>query len=303
MSPRRGVIAAAAVFGAAAATIAVVGTGLGWWTGTSPGSAPARPLAVRTSLAPSPAFFGDATVAEIAVDLDTSLVAAGSVRVETDFAPYLQTGKPQVRRSRGGREETVTYRYTLQCVTNACLPPVGGAWPVQLAPVVVTATSGSRRLAITASWPLTSVSSRLRRADVSSVTPRFRHPAELSPADFGVSPTVLADLLTAAAGLLAAAAFLILALELAALARRRRGHTTLWPTPLARALALTRQAARSPDAAHRREALGLLAETLASEGVQPLADVTGRVAWSHEPPSPVRALELAEQAETAGTET
>jgi len=87
------------------------------------------------------------------------------------------------------------------------------------------------------------------------------------------------------------------------LTTRRRGRTTSWPTPLARALALTRQAARSPDAADRREALGLLAETLASEGALPLADVTGSVAWSQEPPSSARALELAEQAETAGTET
>ncbi len=93
----------------------------------------------------------------------------------------------------------MTYRYTLQCVTDACLPPVGGARPVQLAPVVVRATSGGGRLALTGSWPLVaSVSSRLQRADVSSVTPRFRHPAKLSPADFGVSPTVLAGLLTAA---------------------------------------------------------------------------------------------------------
>lgn len=303
MRTRLRITVAAATLGAAAATIAVIGTGLGWWSGASPGGAPARPLAVRTSLAPSPAFFGDATVAEIAVDLDTSIVATGSLRVEANFSPYLQAARPLVRRSRSGRAETVTYRYTLQCVTDACLPPVDGARRIQLAPVVVSATSDNRRIAITRSWPITSVSSRLHPADVSSVTPRFRRPAELSPADFGVSPTLLANLLTAVAGLLTAAAFMIVAPELVALAARRHGHRTSWPTPLARALALTRRAARSPDAADRREALGLLAETLAAEGMQPLADVTGKVAWSEELPTALRTLELAEAAEKAGTET
>jgi len=302
MSARLGVTVAAATLGVVAATIAIVGTGLGWWNGTAHTGEPAHPLAIRTSLAPSPAFFGDPVVAEVAVDVDTNAIAMSSVRVDTDFAPYLEAEQPLVRRHGSGRAETVTYRYTLQCVTDACLPPVGGAHSVQFPPVVVTATSGSRRLTVTKSWPATSVSSRLQHSDLSSVTPRFRHPAELPPTDFGVSPTVLADLLTAAAALLAAAAFLIAALELAALAAHRRGRTTTWPTPLARALALTRQAARSPDASDRRKALGLLAETLRSEGALPLADTTGSVAWSQEPPSPARALELADQAERTGAE-
>ena len=120
----------------------------------------------------------------------------------------------------------------------------------------------------------------------------------MPPPSYSVSPGTLAEALTVAAGLLALGALALLGFELVRLVERRRRRALVVLTPLEAALAYTREAARRPDAADRRKALALLAETLDSEGAPTLADTAGDVAWSEDPPSPDRALELADEVET-----
>jgi hypothetical protein len=275
---------------------ALVATGLGSWNAERPQDALAHPLAVRTRLVPSAAFFGDPLVAQVAVDLDSRVVAPGSVRVEPSFAPYVQSAPAAVDRTTVGRQETIVYSYTIQCVSDGCLP-VGARRIVRLPAVVVTARAGGRQLTVTAAMPAASVASRLGTSDFRSATPQFLHSSLLPPPSYGASPTALALALTVVAGLLGAGAAVLLGVELAVLARRRSASLEE-PAPLRSALAFVRDAARRPDAADRRKALELLAETLAGQGNPTLADTAERVAWAEPPPSAERALELADQVET-----
>lgn len=295
MSARR--IAAGAVVGVALLTVLIVGTGLGWWNAQSSGGAPPPDrLAVNTSLEPRPAFFGDVLTAEIDVDVNPLAVSAQSVRLSPSFDPYVQTEPPSVTRAGVGKHETLRYRYTIQCVSDACLP-VDKPFALQLPPVVVSATAGSEPLKVTATWPKTFVASRLQASDVSST--HFRRSKAMPAPSYAVSPGGLANALTAAAGLLAAAALALIGFELVRLVQRRRQRALVVLTPLEAALAYTRDAAGRPDPADRRKALGLLARTLDSEGVPTLANAAEDVAWSEEPPSPDRAIELADEVEGA----
>jgi hypothetical protein len=286
---------AAAGAGAVLVTVLVVGTGLGWWNGVPSGQPPTQPLAVHTSLEPRPAFFGDALAAEVDVDLDPAIVSTKSVRVVPGFDPYVPTGPPTVTRSRVGRHETMRYLYSIQCVSDTCVP-LGKSLAVQFPRVLVTATAGRQALRLTAKWAATSISSRLLKGDTSA-TPHFRRPKAMPAPSYAVSPGTVADALTAAAGLLAAAALALLGLELRRLLERRRRHGLVQLTPLEAALAYTRDAAHRADPADRRKALGLLAKILGGEGVPALAYRAGDVAWSEDPPSPDRAIELAEEVE------
>jgi hypothetical protein len=278
---------------AVAIVVLLVATGLGWFSGGSSVSGVTKPLAVRTSLTPSATLFGDPVVADVAVDIDPSEVSPSSVRVVPSFSPYVQGEAPAVVRSRAGGEETIHYRYALQCVTNGCLP-VTKPRLVQFPPVIVTATENGKAVKTTGIWQPLSVSSRLTPADIASGGLHFRSPVAPPPASFGVSP-VVADLLTAAGGLLGVAALALLGLELAALVARRRRLARARLSPLEVALTFVRQAARRPDPADRRKALGLLSDVLAVEGDPALAGSAGDAAWSEQPPSADRTLELADE--------
>ena len=281
---------------AVAVVAALVATGLGAWNPGGHSQAPARPLVVRTRLLPSAAFFGDQVVAQVVVDLDARVVEPGSVRVEPSFAPYVESASPVVDDSRAGARETIVYSYTLQCVSDGCLP-TGARRTIRLPAAVVTARDGGRKLSVTAAMPAASVASRLSTASLQSATPQFLHSSPLPPPRYGASPRGLALALTVVAGLLGLGAVALLGIELARLARRRR-EALERPTPLGSALAFVRDAARRPDAADRRKALELLAETLAGEGSPSLAETAERVAWAEPPPSAERTLELADQVET-----
>jgi hypothetical protein len=293
--------------GAAAAVVAVValvavvvcvllvGTGLGWWSGAPSSGATGERLAVRTSLDPNPSFFGDELAAEVAVDLDTRTVDPKSVQVDPGFVPFSETVAPVVSRSRAGHEETIVYRYTIQCVSDGCLP---GAKPrqIQLPPVVVTAAGGARKARALGRWQPVTVVSRLTPADVSASGNRFRRPGVMPRPVFAVSPRPLATALTVLAALLALGALVLLGFEAARLLERRRARTRREPTPLELALTYVREAA-TRDERDRRRAAGLLAETLAAEGEPSLAASAGDLAWSEATPSPARALALADEVE------
>jgi hypothetical protein len=293
MSDRR-VLAGAAAAGLLVLVL-VVGTGLGWWNRGTTEPPPAQLLSARTSLTPQPAFFGDPVTAEVDVTADAGSVAAKSIRVEPTFDPFVETGPPSVSTSRAGRLLRVRYRYTIQCSTDSCIP-VGKPLAVKLPPALVTAIAGTRTLRVSAPWAETSVLSRLGKSDLAG-RPHFRTPRTLPPATYAVSPSGVADGLAAGAGLLALAGLALLGYELVGLLERRRLRRAVRLTPLEAALAYTRDAARRPNPADRRKALGELARVLEQEGDEPLAETAGDVAWSEDPPTADRALELADEVE------
>ena len=291
----RQVIASAAA-GAALIAVLIVGTGLGWLNAKpSSGTPPAQRLAVKTSLEPHPAFYGDVLTAEIDVVIDPAAVSAKSVHVVPSFSPYVQTGPPAVSDTTVGKQETLHYRYSIQCVSDACLP-VNKPLAVKLPAITVTAKAGTEQLSATAAWPTTFIASRLQAKDVA--TTHFRWAKTVPPPTYAVSPGTLADGLTAAAGLLAVGALALIGFELVRLVERRRRTPSSSSHRSRAALAYTRDAARRPDPADRRKALGLLAKTLDGEGVAALAGTAGDIAWSEEPPTPDRAIELADEVES-----
>ena len=107
---------------------ALVATGLGAWNLERPQHALAHPLAVRTRLVPSAAFFGDPFVAQVAVDLDPAVVAPGSVRVEPSFSPYVQSAPTTVDRTTVGGQETIgtATRFSVSA-TAACRSELGAS--------------------------------------------------------------------------------------------------------------------------------------------------------------------------------
>jgi hypothetical protein len=278
----------------AGAVVALVGLGLGWWSGGA-SAAPARALDVRTSLEPRPVLFGDPLVAHVDVLVDRHAVAPDSVRVRAGFAPYAQAAPVRVRRSRAGGGELLRFRYELACLTDACLA-IHGTRSVRFSPVEVAASRrGGGEVRATEAWPAALVASRLRPADLAAAEPRFRAQTELPAPVFGVAPGALAAALTAAAALLAAAAIALLGLE----ARRLRARPAPTSTPLEAALARTRESARRPDARDRRKALGLLAAVLERDGDAQLAGAAGALAWAEPAPTPERTDRLADEVESA----
>ena len=109
-----------------AVLVLLAGTGLGWWNGSPSGGGGrlAKPLAVETSLDPNPAFFGDPVEAQVTVQVDPKVVAPDErARRRRASLPYSANGA--CRRSPAptpGSAETIVYRYTLQCLTDDCLP-------------------------------------------------------------------------------------------------------------------------------------------------------------------------------------
>jgi hypothetical protein len=293
---RRQTIAAVAA-GVVIVAVLIVGVGLGWLNPRpSGGPPPAQRLAVATTLEPRPAFYGDLLTAQIDVHLNAAAVSEQSVRVLPSFDPYVETGAPEVTRTGIGAGRTISYRYSIQCVSGDCLPLDGKPYVLRLQPVTVTARAGTQTLRATATWPQTFIVSRLSSRN--AVATVFRWQQALPAMVYGVSPTGLAGWLTIAAGVLGLAALALIGYELVRLAERRRERAQVALTPLQTALAYTRDAAGRPDPADRRRALGLLARTLDREGSPVLAGAASDVAWSEEPPSSDRALELADEVET-----
>ncbi|HVW89920.1 MAG TPA: hypothetical protein VHC01_10675 [Gaiellaceae bacterium] len=279
--------------GAIAAIALVVVLGLGLLTPSgSRGVTPAQPIAVRTSLVPRAAFFGDPVAATVTVSLDSRRVRPDSVRLQAGFGPYVQLRPPTTTRTGLGRTLTITYAYALQCVSDGCLPdtPAGRTVRFPDATAVARRRDGGT-IRATAVWKPLAVAPRVPASALQG-TPSFRRAAAPPPAPFGL-PAVAADILAAAAGLLMLAACALIGLELrAAFARRRAARRP--PTPLELAVAYAREAAgRGPD--DRRRALGLLGRTLRTRGRE-LASKVDDAAWSEDAPSPDHTLALADEA-------
>jgi hypothetical protein len=280
-----------------AVSVAALATGLGPAWRSSAGAEPVstRPISVHTTLLPRTAHFGDPVVAQVTVDVDSGVVDPNSVRVVPGFVPFVESAPPVVSRTKVGRDVTYRYRYSIQCVSDGCLP-AGQSRVVALPDVLVKAQAGQRSLTAAASWPAATVASGLSASDLRAGTPRFRHSASLPPPLYALPPGGFALSLLAIGALLGATAAILLGIELVALRRRRRVRAAS-RTPLETALAFVRDAARRRGADDRRKALELLAETLEVEGNPSLAGAAWQAAWAEQPPSPERALEVAEDVE------
>jgi hypothetical protein len=246
---------------------------------------------------PAAILYGDQVTAQVSVDLDPAVVAAGSLRVEPGFEPFEAAAPPTVTRVGSGREETVSYTYALQCTTDVCLP-TKPATPVRFPPVLVTAEVGGKPMSLTQAWPAVVVASRLQQTKTASASGDFAAGA-LPPPAFAVRPTTLADVLVLLAVLLAAGCFVLVWRELRVGLRRRERRDER--TRLEAAVAFVRDAARRREAGDRRKALELLAEALAEDGQPGLAESAQHLAWAEPPPTPERTLELAEAAEGEAT--
>ncbi len=239
---------------------------------------PRRMVAVTTSLAPNPSFFGDLVNARAEVVVDRQRIDADRMRIEAEFAPYSLVGQPNESRTDSGRTTSIDVRYTLQCLVEACLPRPGG-----IALPKLRVHTGSS--AVTANWPRVNVVSRVESAALATDPPPWRQQLALPAVSYRLEPGSLATALTLGAALLALGAFAIIGREIA---RRRRllVDRARFRSALARALDLARaSAARGPD--DRRKALALLARVLAFDpnGGRRLAPTAARLAWGRTEPS------------------
>ncbi len=107
---------------------------------------------MSTSLEPGSTRYGDPVVAEVDVAYDPQTVDAAGIRVQPDFTPYVATAAPSVRLTADGRTAVASYRYTLLCVTEGCLP-TGTRRRVTFKPVRVTGTAAGQSVAASATWP------------------------------------------------------------------------------------------------------------------------------------------------------
>jgi len=251
---------------------------------TCAAAAPAAPapLRVAAALEPSTVLYGDPVTAMITVAFEPGTISPATIRVVPSFAPYVGTAGPVVHRLHTG---ALGYTYTLECVTDGCLP-TNGARTVRLRPVEVTAGAAHS----SGAWPALRVSSRLSAGDLSGPV-RFRSSASPPAPAYRVGPGLLAACLVAAAAACAIAALAIVGIGLG---RRRRRAATPTRTTLELAVAYVRDSAgrSGPD---RRRALSLLAE--ATNRDEPaLAAVAGDTAWSRPAPTPADTGGLADRA-------
>jgi hypothetical protein len=149
-------------------------------------------------------------------------------------------------------------------------------------------------VAVTGAWPAINVAGRFLPPSNGSVRPQLRLQTGVPSPTYRVGPTTLALLLDVVGGLAIACSVGLLVWFGAREFSARRTPVDR-RTPLARALALVRQA-QHREAPDRRRAVGLLARTLPQDDGG-LSGRAAEVAWSKPQPSPTNLEELAEVVE------
>jgi hypothetical protein len=277
---RRRLIAVGGLAAACVVALVLVAT-LGGGGDDAP--APRGDVAISTSIAPSPLFFGDLVTARAQVLVNRRELDPDTVRLDAAFAPFSIVGRPQETRTHSGQTTSIDVRYTLQCLVEACLPQPGGIALPKLQ--VHTRPSSDNLVTYNHSWPPVDVVSRVAPAALATDPPPWRQQIALPAVAYRVKPGALAAALTIAAVLLVLGAFALVVREVT---RRRRllHERARFRSALARALELARaSAARGPD--DRRRALALLARVLAFDpnGGRRLAPAAARLAWGRSEPS------------------
>jgi hypothetical protein len=286
---RRIVLAAAIVV-----LLVAVALALGWWQRGSSGSPPERPLSATAILDTRALSFGDQLGARVEVLVDPRRVDVGSVRVRPRFAPWRVVSSAADRRSAAGT--LLTYRYTLECLSPACLPGRTLAERRFLPALVVYRTSSGRSVRSAVEWPPYRVATRLTSPDIGDPTQHLEADTSLPPVSYRIAPGTLQALLAALSALLVLAAGVLM---YRALPRRRAIVRDPDLPPLERALLLVRASTANGYPAERRRALGGLARALRADGRPDLAQAAVRLAWSSRPPSSEAASAFADRVEEA----
>ena len=102
-----------------AAVVLAVVLALGWFRGGS-GPAPTQPLSATAALATPALSFGDPLAARVEVLADAKQVDVGSLRVRPRFAPWRIVSETRERHTGAGT--LLVYHWTLECLSQACLP-------------------------------------------------------------------------------------------------------------------------------------------------------------------------------------
>jgi hypothetical protein len=281
----------AAFVGGVVVLALAIALALGWWQRSGSGPAPEEPLTATASLGTPALSFGDPLSARVGVLVDPRRVDVGSVRLRPRFAPWRIVSSSAERRSAAGT--LLTYRYTLECLSPACLPGRTLA-ERRFLPAVVSYRSAGGRLARTpVEWPSYRVATRLTSPDIGDPTVHLAADRSLLPVSFRIAPHTLQALFAALAAvlLLTAGALVYVALP------PRRAPTEPDLPPLERALRLVRASTANGYPAERRKALGGLARELRAEGRGDLAQAAVRLAWSPHPPSSEAASAFADRVE------
>ena len=260
-----------------------------------PGAAWAAPaLVVKTTVAPQFVYFADPVTARVQVLFDPSTVVPGSVAVKPSFGAWQEDGAATTSSANAGRADVRTWSFTISCLTIECLPKGTVVQPFTLPGLTVSAreVDGSS-VKLSVNWPVVNVSGRFLPPATGNVRPTLRLQTAIPAPGFRLSPGGLALVLDLVGAVVLATALGLLAKELVprlAAARRPAPQRS----PLARALALVRQAQKR-EVDDRRRAAGLLARTLA--GRHGLSGTASQVAWSMEHPSPKSLEELVREVE------
>jgi hypothetical protein len=258
---------------------------------------------VGAGVQPSAHAFGDPVVAELVLDVDPAVVDPDTIRIPTEFSPYEPAGPTRVERTETGGTVRLRYRYPLVCLGEGCSPegsrrvfefPLGNVvYRFRATPGRATAIVDWQPFTVTSRVGEQALADRGWRADVTT----------LPDVSYRLTPETLAALLFAGsitfAGLAVALAWWRLRPR-----RRQVEEAELEPvrrlTPLERAFALAREAARNGDSPDRRRALERVARELGSRGHRDLADRARDLAWAAGAANPAAIEELADEAKVLG---
>ena len=273
------------VLGAAAITIVLVAPSVA--SARSPIASNRGPIEeeflwTTTRIEPNAYLFGERVTAHLDVVYDTNRVRSDSVKVEPNFTPY-RILKRTTARETIGHTVRLRYDYLLDCLTEACLPPISGYLtfpPVDIEYWRRTAPNpGSSEV----EWPDLRVASRIGQSGGFGGLRFNADVRQLPQPSYRVDPSFLSALGYSLAALFAAIGLFLLARALdartmieAALARRRARLSALH-----RALALVRSASNYRE---RRRALDRLAAELRATEPDLAGRATG-LAWRQTAPS------------------
>ena len=288
------------------AVVALVLWGRGGGAEATPASDTSRAIEARGIFSPSNALFGDTVAATVEVTLDRRRVDPGSVRVRTDFSPWIALTAPQSVRRDAGSTTYLRTTYVLRCLDRSCAPTSEEDVVQEFVPARVTyaareAEGSSSTLEMT--WPVLVVDSRYT-ASAGAAPPgssRWRMDVLSLPAvSYGIRPTLLIVLLLAAAAVLAVVGGRLVYHALP----KKPAPETLEPsepvlTPLERALVLLEDPARVNGAGDQRRALEFVALELLARGDLPLAETARALAWSEPVPGVDLTSGLAVEARSA----
>jgi hypothetical protein len=256
-----------------------------------------RLMSVRTSITPREAQFGDPIVAVIEVVFDRRQVDArqNAIRIDAPFDPYEQVGSPIVLRSQSGDVVRLRYRYVIDCLEAACLPPrERREFDLPSVRVSYTLKQIRSRATDNAEWPPIQVSPRV--SEFAAAQGRWRASVDPPAVTSSISPGTLGWLLVAAAALLVLAAAGLGYRMLAPMTEPEPVPIGPATPPLERALAGVRSAFSNGAVPEQRKALEALARELGRADRSELAARARRLAWSPGRPSPAEVDRLAKEA-------